>query len=523
MATPKRSRGVELAVGVGVCVAGAMLVYAMLLAEGVGIRDELMLAAPEAARPGETIALRAYLYYDPEAAEGPTPEDGDVDVELRDGSRRLSHTALTSGALSSFEGSLAVPDDVHGALYLVAHARVDGQMIATVARGLEVAPDAPPAADADRVASPLAHFTLGPLTADEVPPPLAAVTEPGAAVALPTPPHVDTLDAWVVGGACVPDVRCLVAVDVGQLDVDPQLTECAGVEILPMLPVTGVATRYHVLPIVIHGPEGTCTLAAVSTAEGSRGATVAHRSIRFPIALATPFLGVEPASADGHVRYAAVAPPGREGIVLDVFREGRWRSTITLAAGSDPSGALDFHDLPGDPLPPGVYMLEARSDALPSTYLAPRLVIVGGDAGLAQAAEAPARAGAEGPELTFFLASHEQRGLVLPGTSSGLLDDRMRLDGRKRTARTIAFGGMAVGILLLVVTVLRRGLSADAEARKLMADAGVPNADDGAARRSGRFTVVLMVLALGLALTTGAALIAAHELALDSANDPVRS
>ncbi len=509
MAAP-RERGVELAVGVGVCVAGAVLVYAMLLAEGIGVRDELMLTAPEAARPGETIALRAYLYHDPENAEGPTPETGDVDVELRDGSRIVSHATLHPGALSSLEGSIEVGSDVHGALYLVARARTGGHVVATVARAIEIADDAAPAADVDRVASPLAHFQLGPLT--QVGPGLVATVEPGT-LALP-PPVVDTLDAWVVGSVCIPDVRCLVAVDVGIESVDPTLTDCAGVEVLPMLPVTAVATRYHVLPLVVHGPEGTCTLAAVSGAEGTRGQTLAHRTIRFPVALATPFFGVETPMVYSTVRWAAVAPPGRDGVVLDVFHDGRWRNTVTLAAGNDPSGALDYRDLTLA-LPAGVYLFEARSDALPNTaYVAPRLVVVGGDAALAAAHDAPALPGARGPELQFFLASHEQHGLALPTATSGLSDDRSRLDGHKRTARTIAFVGMAVGILLLVVTVLRRGLNADAEARALMVAAGVPGADDSSARRRGRFTVILTVLALGLACATGAALIAAHDIAI---------
>lgn len=517
-AAPQRSRPVELAVGIGVLVAGAMLVYAMMLAEGIGVRDELMLAASDAARPGETLALRAYLYHDPDAAEGPTPEEGEVGVELRNGAHVLAETTLVPGALRSIEGAITVPESAHGTLYLVARAHHEAQLLATVARPLTVSDDAAPAASIERAAPTLAHFSLGPLTQSELPPALTVVTEPGTSTpAAPPPPHVDTLDAWVVGGLCVPEVRCLVAVDVGLPSVEPRLTECAGVEVLPMLPVTGVATRYHVLPIVVRGPEGTCELEAVSMAEGSVGTTVAHRSIRFPVALATPFLGLESASVEAGAapRYAAVAPPGRDGIVLDVFHAGRWRATHTLPAGTAPEGALAYHDLPGAPLPTGVYLVEARSDALPTTYLAPRLLVVGGEAALRAAEDAPARPGATGTELTFYLAAHEQDALALPSTVSGLADDRARLERHKRTARTIAFVGMAVGILLLVVTVLRRGLSADAEARKLMAAAGVAGADDASARRRGRLTVVLMVLALGLACATGAALIAAHDLALD--------
>ncbi len=521
MATPVRpSRSIELTVAVGVCVAGAVLVYAMLLAEGVGVRDELMLAAPEAARPGETLALRAYLYHDPDSAMGPTPEAGDVDVELRDGAHVLARASLTAGASMSLEGSIGVPGDAHGTLYLVARAHDEGgaSLLATVARPLAVADDAPPAAHVERVASPLAHFSLGPLQQVDAAPPLAVVTEPGMLAPVPVPPpHVDTLDAWVVGGICVPEVRCLVAVDVGLPSIDPQLTECAGVEVLEPLPVTGEASRYHVVPLVVHGPEGTCNLTAVSLAEGSRGAHLAYRTIRFPVALATPYLGLGAAMIDsGAPELSAVDPPGRDGVVVDVFHAGRWRDTISLPAGTDPARALNYVPCPRAVLPSGVYLLEARSDALPTTYVAPRLLVVGGDTALAEADPAPARVGARGAELTFFLAAHEQDGLVLPSAASGLAGDRARLESHKRAARTIAFVGITVGILLLVVTVLRRGLAADAEARALLVASGLPAADDAAARRWGRLTVILMVLALGLACATGAALIAAHQLAIDT-------
>ncbi len=519
-----RSRRVELAVGIGVVVAGALLAYAMLLAEGVGVRDELMLAAPDAARPGETIALRAYAYHDPDAVVGPTPEEADVGVELRDGAGRVlvDEVWLTPGAGTSREGSLEVPRDAVGSLYLVARARDAQHVLCTVARPLAVSDDAPPAAQADREAAPLSHFSLGSLL--PVTPAIPGGSSVGAPgpeapdpAAPPPPPHVETLDAWVVGGICVPEVRCLLAVDVGMLGVEPQLTECAGVEPLPPLPVTGVATRYFVVPLLVHGPEGTCNLTAVSLTEGSRGAHVAYRSIRFPVALATPCLELESSLVpDGVARWAAVAPPGRDYVVLDVFAAGRWRSTITVPARSDLAAATTYADLALPPLAQGgAYTLQARSDALPTSYVAPRILYVSGpDAGPPEGipAEAAARA--------FVLAAREQHGLVLPATVSGLAGDRARLEAQKRRTRTIAFSGIAVGILLLVVAVLRRGLSADAEARAVMVAAGVPGADDTSARRRGRLSVILMVLGLGLALATGAALVAARQLAVDASESP---
>lgn len=524
VAPPKRSRSVELAVGVGVLVAGAVLVYAMVLAEGVGIRDELMLAAPEGARPGETIALRAYAYHDPDAPEGPTPEDAEVTVELRDdGGRVLTETALVAGLGTSREGALAIPPDARGTLYLVGRARGEAHaVVATVARPIEVADDAPPAPDLAREASPLSHFSLGPVVpiAAPAPPPVDPSLPTDLAAAPPPLPRADTLEARVVGGICTPEVRCTLTVDAGVTGVEPRLTDCTGAEPLPPAPVVGPESRYHEVPFVVHGPEGTCNLTLVSLTEGSRGQPLAYRTIRFPVALATPSLAVTYGATEGVPDVALVAPPGRSGAVVDVFRDGRWVRTVTVEASSDPAAVAAYHPLGGAPLLPGVYLLQARADALPTDYVAPRVFVVGGEPVLGTLHDPAIPAHASGAEAAYFLAGHEQHGLALPAAASGLADDRARLEARKRTTRTIAFAGMAVGIVLLVVAVLRRGLSADAEARAVMAAAGVPGANDAAARRRGRLGVVLMVLALGLALATGAALIAARDLALDAQSEP---
>ncbi|MFO0685421.1 MAG: hypothetical protein U0234_25405 [Sandaracinus sp.] len=518
MAARAHNRGAEVAVAIGVCVAGGLLVYAMMLAEGAGVRDELMVAAPEAARPGETIALRTYLYGDPDSALGPTPEEGEVRVELRAGARVLERAELAAGALLSAEGAIPVPEDAEGTLSLVAEARRAGSLVATVTRPLAIADDAPPAAPLSRQASPLAHFDLGELVADAAP---APALEPGVAppelAAVPAPlPVVTTLDAWVQGGICVPEVRCVLAVDAGEPGISPRLTECAGVDVLAE-DAPDPASRYHLLPLVVHGPEGTCRLSAVSAVEGSVGTVLAHRTVRLPVALATPALGIEDPIGEAGPRVSVVAPPGRDAVIVDVFRAGRWMRSATLAASNDPATASSFVAIPGGPLAPGVYLLEARADALATDYVAPRMVVVGGDEALA-APGSPAPPGARGAELAFRLAMREQTGLALPGAVSGLAEDRARLEARKRTTRTLAFVGIAAGILVLVVTVLRRGLAADAQARALMAAAGVAGADDGAARRRGRLTVVLMVLALGLACATGAALVAAHQIGLEDSS-----
>ncbi len=495
-----------------VCIASVGLVYAMLMAESTSIHHEIQLAAPEAARPGEVIALRAYVYATPDAPEGPTPIAPPVEVELRRGAEIVGSATLTPGAFSSLEGELTVREDVAGTLTLEARAREDGEVIATVARTLEVSSDAPAAPELDRRAPTLAHFFLGPIGVPEAAPaPLDAPTDAPVTAAAPEEPF--SLDAIVPGGVCVPEVECLLVVDVGSPSVTPMLTDCLGVEPRPMLPVTGVATPYHALPFIVHGPEGTCELVAM------RGdVQIAHRTVRMPVALATPHMALPVAVSPGRVaEVQLVAPPGRDVVIVDIFRNGRWMRTSTFDAPSDVSAPRTV-SLPG--LEAGTYMLEARADALPTDYVFPRLfiavapeVLTGPDAELT-------RVGVPRAEVLFRLAPREQHGLTLPAPASGLVADQSHLELQKRTARTIAFGGMALAIVLLVLAVLRRGLMADAEARAVMLEAGVPGADDTSARRRGTLNVVLMVLGLGLGCAVGAAFIAAHQIIIDAPNIP---
>lgn len=517
MAAPPSPRGpgssrVEMIVAAVVCVAAVCLVYAMLMAESAGIHHEIQLAAPDAARPGEVIALRAYVYATPDAPEGPTPIAPPVEVELRDGESVVGTVTLVEGAFSSLEGELTIPRDVTGQLTLEARAREHDTVVATVARAISIADDAPPAPALDRRAPTLAHFFLGPLMSDEPPPVPAPVEDPLAELGVPEEPlEPFSLDAIVPGGVCVPETECFLVVDVGALSVTPMLTDCVGVEPRPMAPVTGVATHHHALPLVVHGPEGTCDLVAM------RGdVRLAHRAVRIPVALATPYLDVTTPVAAGRVaELRLVAPPGRDTVIVDVFRDGRWMRTSTFAASADVAAptSVSLRDLE-----PGTYVLEARADALPTDYVFPRLfvstaseVLTGRDAELT-------RVGAPRAEVLYRLAPREQHGLTLPLAASGLEADRMRIELQKRTARTVAFGGMALAIVLLVLAVFRRGLAADAEARAVMVAAGVPGADDRSARLRGTLNVVLMVLGLGLGLVVGAAFIAAHQIVIDAPN-----
>jgi hypothetical protein len=380
-------------------------------------------------------------------------------------------------------------------------------VVATVARTITISDDAPPAAPLERVAPTLSHFFVGPLISDEVP---APPVDPAAETLTADPIVVEpfSLDAVVPGGLCIPEIECLLAVDTGSTTVVPSLADCVGVEPRPA-PAATEPSRWHLLPLIVHGPEGTCDL--VATRNGGR---VAHRNVRMPVALATPFLDVvQPISEGRAADVRVVAPPGRDHVVIDVFGEGRWIRSTTFEASSDASAPTS---LALDPLPPGTYTIQARADALPTDYVLPRLfvssapeVLTGRDLEMTQASHAA---------VLYRLAGREQHGLTLPLPSSGLEADRQRLEAQKRGARNVAFAGMGLAIVLLVLAVFRRGLAADAEARAVMIEAGVPGADGRAARLRGTINVVLMVLGLGLGCAVGAAFIAAHRIVIDAPN-----
>ncbi len=450
--------------------------YAVLVADRWRIDHELQLVAPVQARPGDTIPLRAFAFADVDDEDGGRLETASVEVVLTRGDGALATTSLRPSPVQSSEGSLEIPPSMRlGDASLLATARVAGHVVATVERPLRIEPQVVGMSLGGRTSARLSLRQLGPIEFDG-----------------PVVPLIGSLEVRVRGGVCVPDEPCEVLVDAG-----PHLSVVF--DPVPALEVRSASTEggVHRVRVVVHGAEAATTLRVV---DASTGAPVAHRTVRLPVALATPWLDVAtPASPRARLRLRP--PPGRSQLVVDAFQEGRWTATATMASRDE---VLPFE------LAPGLTRLQVRADPFGGEYVASRYVQVGdpaaegvGAALRIEGLDPPAR---DLPEA-MLLADAEEAQLVLPDATSGLAADQARVEVARRRLHLAGGAALGIGVVIVVVLILRRGLRAAAEARAVLSAAGDPDADSRSARWHSVLEVVLLVAGVGLALIAGIALI----------------
>jgi len=368
-----------------------------------------------------------------------------------------------------------------------------------------VSPDPEPAEPAGRLSLPLQRFRVFPVHA-----------EAGA-----QPPSL--LEPRVVGGACVPEVRCDLLVLVGEpaatVSVEPSgavTPQDAGAE-----PTSGLV---H-LPVVTHGPDAQVELVARRDGE-----LVARRSVRLPVALASSKLAF---GGDGlDVVQRAPATPGlhvagledERGVIVDAWRDGVWERT-----GSVPPGEVaDGFPVPFEPLTPGLWRIQARTDPFSADSAATRLLHVT-EPGRSARASFDALVGrarsewqdpladdvaahVDDPEMgaAFLLAAPELDLIPQPIAVSGQLQQATGLDDRRVRIRWA--GALAVLLAGIVVAVLvwRRGVRAGSQARAILTAAGDEEAQSERARRRGALTALAYAAAIALAFLAAAALILAR-------------
>ncbi|AKF08165.1 hypothetical protein [Sandaracinus amylolyticus] len=480
---PASSRAVVLA-RILVPIALGVVGYAVLISERWEVDHELQLVAPDRVRPGDPIPLRAFVFDGIDDPDGGELVAAQVDVELRDGERVLARTTLDTSRARSSEGALAPPDDATDArLDLVASARDDdGALLATVTRALTIEPDAPPAPLRGRVGLPLQQIDVGPVIAE--------------ATGVPLPP----LEVRVAGGACVPEERCALWIDAGDADTIT-IEETPAASVGERSTRDGALVRLVVVP---HGPEASVELVA-----SRLGQPLARRTVRLPIALATPWIDAPRVVSSMPIPLEAHPPVGREVLTADLFYEGRWIATATL----DPARP----ELPFD-VGPGLYRVEVRADPFGGERAAARYVLVapaGSDLALHDTRELLRREDVEltdreGTEPRLLLAGAEEEVRTLPSAISGLEDDRRMVAERRRRLHFVAGLALGLGIAVLAMSLLRRGLFAAAEARDVMHEAGDPEARSVRARARTTLAVIAIVGAVAVALLAGAALILAR-------------
>lgn len=504
--------------------------------------DDLQLSAEATARPGEQLALRAFYLRDVDAARGPSLDVTPVNVKLLDPrGREVAQVRLQKARSDpSLEGSIQIPSHARGGWMLEARAAPPGRSALVARRGLEVFPEAPRLVPRARQASPLQQYALGALR------PLAGAGR-GVGEQLALVPRV-------LGGACVPEQVCRVLVWVGAPGARVGLRHDGAVSMEGSPRPEHETAGFGELALRVHGPEAVVTLEA-----RSGEALVAERSWRLPVALGEASLSVVQSLIEPRrpVELVVRLPPGRSHGIVDAFPQGRWGATLAFAQ----RGEAALLSLPAHWFLPGLVRLQAHADRFSGEGAGARLVYVRAPgetlerslqqlAGAVQAqaplsaseadeeaaveahAGAPERGaaptGEPGPRAwakqlpaavraepqlaaAFLLAELEQLRVPLPRASSGRPRELARLSRAQTVLRFGVAGLLALSALVVGMTLMRRGLRADAEARAILDEA---EREVGAAGepRPGTLFVVWLVLLVALAFLASALLIVAKPL-----------
>lgn len=508
------------------------------LSERTRVLDDLQLSVEATARPGETVALRAFYLRDVEAPAGPELARTDVRVRLLDAhDREVGRTVLhPSDGDPSMEGRLVLPASSHGSLTLEGRAELPDRTPIVCRRAIDLRPDAPTLVPRVREAAPLSLLSLGSLR-----PVVAEAVNEGI-----------RLEPRVVGGACVPEQPCRLLIWMGARAA-LRVRHDAALELQSITPA-GESEGFVELVLRVSGPEATIALEAVRAEQ-----RIAERSLRLPVALGEARLSTAHSLAGGGQPFAleVALPPGREQGIVDLFAHGRWSASQAFLA----KGGARALTLPAHWFPPGLMRVQAHADRFAGEGAGTRLVYLRApgesDARALQEIRRHVRAagfdtlplGADGtlpPQLsaeqaaTFLLAGLEGLRVPLPRSVSGRPPELARLS-RAQAALRFGVGGMlTLSALVVGLTLMRRGFSAEAEARAILDEAEsevraslpTPGEGEGAARGSreqpendeeniptrnsgpsrGVLVVVCFGLAVGLAFVLAALLIVAKPL-----------
>jgi hypothetical protein len=536
-----RSRRFVLALRVLAALSALLSLAALWSVESKQLRHDLQLAAPPTAQPGDRIALRALIFRDVEALEGPALALAHTSVRLLDEEgRELAKVALRGSALSTLDGSMLLPGSATGSFILEARAWFDGGEL-SCRRPLRVEPGARRVTPRGREAGALQQFSLG------------------RARARGDAPLPAALLARVVGGACVPGTPCRLLVWMGEPAAALRVRVDASASLSsPPAPSDETAGLVE-LEVRVHGPEAQLTLEVVRG-----GALIGERPLRLPVGLAeVALLGKQSLLDRASLQLDYVAPPGRSELTFDVFTPDQWSDVVTRPAPGTPF-SLPVHATPAgsggaatlalaEPRQAsyGLVRIQARADRLSAEGAGARLFYLrapGEDdaralstlaryvaqdphvvrsASDAWAAALPPFAGAQ-PQQTaaFLLASLEELRMPVPVAVSGRPAQLRRLDHTRSLFRFGVAGALVLSAGVIGLSIARRGLLAADEAQAILDQArddarprldepGDPHVDQaGSAREllSARLRVVLLALAVASAFLAAALLIAAKPL-----------
>jgi hypothetical protein len=481
----------------------ALALVLVMAGEQAGLDEELHLIIPARAVPGQRLPVRALLYTQLRATEGPSLHAQPVDVALETSSGRVvSHSRLSvsRAGTADCEGELSIPEQA-GVLRVRALTYVEDRAVRAQTQLIvaELAPAPPPEGRSLRA---LQQFAEG-----------AVIAEPGALAPA-------SLRVRVAGGACVPELPCRAFVHVGEPAASIRVEANSALTPAPATSRASAATSGVVeLSFVTHGPEAELWLIAERA-----GQRVARRAVRLPIAMAASAVQTSAllyaADETPHLR----VPGAEEGCIVDAFSAGHWLRTGSLSR-CDRDNALPF-----SALPPGIHRLQVRRDpfSAQSAGVASVVVRAPGETpahsvtALAHAAEqldaqdpvvqACLRdaACADDSAAPGYLAALLEAGVIEPPRAvTGYAESLAQLRERQGRLRNLSLLALGLGAISLVLSIGRRGLRAGARASDLL---GRESLDPAFGRRA-RVRSLLLVLASMLSLALVFVVIALYVLA----------
>jgi len=512
----------EQGLRIGVPALAGLVLVAYMLGETVAIDHDLRVVAPPAARPGDGLPVRAFLYGELRAVEGARLVEGELRARVLDeAGRELASQPLRAGHAGSYEGRLQLPTDARGPLRLEVRARV-GEGATVAAAALHVDPGLPPRLPEPRILRALQQHAPGP------------VKPVGGAVA-PAP-----LRTVVGGGGCVPEQPCTLWTHVGSPAVGLEVERSAA--IFPLRQSAAETDGVLAHQIRVHGPEAVLNLTARRAGE-----SVARRSVRLPVLLGGAALSLRPPAADG--TGLALSLGGEPGsCIVDAYRDGHWVDTATVEACAEgPSAGPSAGSGPAplsqlSALSAGVWRLQVRRDPFSSARAAVAVLHVppsGGDdaadtlavlagrargrersdALVAQVLADPARFAkpqdAAVATRGYLAAKLEQGVIALPEAFTSYAEAQRRFVERRTRAKFVTIVALVLSGLCLGLLVARRGMAASAQARDIMARAGDPTARDQRRRLVMTLRVLGVMAAILLAFVVIALYVVARGISLN--------
>ncbi|MFM2419301.1 MAG: hypothetical protein RL385_4024, partial [Pseudomonadota bacterium] len=482
---------------------------ALFRVETSHVSDDLLLTAPQETRAGLPLPVRVHVLRGVEAPSGPVLGGADVYVRLSAASGRVLDGAYVSGdPRLGLRAVLQVPADASGAMRLDAWEcdapGLEGSGPPRGALGVArlvtivsaVSPTPRP-----RAALPLQIESLGPVRS------VARAVAPS-----PFAPRV-------LGGVCVPEEECELAVWIGEPASQIALTPGVGVELIADFPAHA-ESGVQLAKIRVHGPEAELSLHA--SRDGER---MASRAWRLPVALGRAKLGpptLTELEVDSEIAADVVLPPGRSRGIGDLFVDGAWIASVDITRARQRLRV---------PLPrglQGLLRLQVRTDAFEEDAAASRLILAGlwkatelgsytararqgrGDGlpGGVQAAYPPAGDAALARAYLWAAAEEDSLGLSRPVHARFAMAKHLaeaQLWVRWAVAAALMGGALIAGLALA-----GRGFGAAGQADAVLEAAGAGHSPR--ARRAARLEVVLWALAIGLSFVAAALLIIAKPL-----------